>query len=419
MHFTRLPFVCIALACGVAGCSNDDHEALGAARPALPRADAGHGLLSFTPPRDPGAGGVMFTASGEALALTGYAFPPEQSGDVAFVDGWEVHFERLLVTIDKLRLSENPDTVPGDQQQTGKLVAEADGPWAVNLAHDDPSYLPGKGGAGERAAPLAALSSQNENGGRGFATDGTRYAFGFDVVRASPDVAAYNVNLDDAAALDYEAMRENGCTVLYVGTAAFKGDKTDASCYPDSRRGWPDVVDFRLCFASPTSYENCQNPDNDPAAPFPDEEHERGISFRSSTSVIAQVTVHTDHPFWDSVIHDSPVHFDQFAARVVGQDAGTPIVTLEQTKGVDYTAYTDDLGNALDWRYCVDPPTDAHPQFVGAMRFDPGPVPHATSNDASTGLRDYFDFSTYDQSTQGHLNADGLCYVQRRYASPR
>ena len=34
------------------------------------------------------------------------------------------------------------------------------------------------------------------------------------------------------------------------------------------------------------------------------------------------------------------------------------------------------------------------------------------------GLRDYYDFSTYNQSTQGHLNADGLCYVQRRYASP-
>ena len=100
-------------------------------------------------------------------------------------------------------------------------------------------------------------------------------------------------------------------------------------------------------------------------------------------------------------------------------DGGAPLVTLEQTKGVDYTAYTDARGNDLDWRYCVEPPTDVHPKFIGAMRFDPGPVPHATSANAATGLRDYYDFSTYDQSTQGHLNADGLCYVRRLYASPR
>jgi hypothetical protein len=56
---------------------------------------------------------------------------------------------------------------------------------------------------------------------------------------------------------------------------------------------------------------------------------------------------------------------------------------------------------------------------VGAMRFDPGGVPHATNGNPATGLRDYYDFSTYDQSTQGHLNADGLCFVHRRYPSPR
>jgi hypothetical protein len=100
-------------------------------------------------------------------------------------------------------------------------------------------------------------------------------------------------------------------------------------------------------------------------------------------------------------------------------DGGTPTVTLEGTKGVDYTAYTDALGNALDYRYCIEPPTDAHAKFVGAMRFAPGAVPHSTDGRAATGLRDYYDFSTYDQSTQGHLNADGLCYVHRRYPSPR
>ena len=39
--------------------------------------------------------------------------------------------------------------------------------------------------------------------------------------------------------------------------------------------------------------------------------------------------------------------------------------------------------------------------------------------DPASGLRDYYDFATYNQSTQGHLNSDGLCYVARNYSSPR
>jgi hypothetical protein len=119
------------------------------------------------------------------------------------------------------------------------------------------------------------------------------------------------------------------------------------------------------------------------------------------------------------VLHDSPAHFDQFAARVAGQsDGGAPTATMESTKGVDYTAYTDALGHALNWRYCIAPPTDVHPQFGGAMAFDPQSVPHCPSGNPATGLCDYYDFATYNQSTQGHLNSDGLCFVKRNYPSP-
>ncbi len=379
--------------------------------------DAGGALKAFSAPTDPGPGGILFAASGEVLALTGYDFPPASADDAAFVDGWQVRFTRLLVTIDKIVLSSNPDSQSDNQAVTGPAVAEVDGPWAIDLHHSDTSYLPGKGGAGEEAVPIAALKVQNKNGNQPFdTTGGTRYAFGFDTVNATHN--AYNVNLDAQGLADYDDMIQNQCVVYYAGIATFKGDKTDSSCYPASRQGWPDVVNFTLCFKSPTSYINCQNPDNGSAAAFANEEYERGIAFLTNSSVIGQVTIHTDHPFWDSVLHDSPAHFDQFAARVVGKDAGTPTVTLETTKGVDYTGYTDALGNVLNWRYCMTPPTDVHPQFTGVMRFDPQSVPHATNNDPSTGLRDYYDFATYDQSTQGHLNSDGLCYVQRHYPSP-
>lgn len=431
-QYARSIILCAMAAAGAAGCSSSGAHTgpVGGAGGSSTGGGTGSGgsgtdggpggtaLKAFTPPGDPGGGAVLFAASGEVLALTGYTFPPAQPADAAFVDGWEVRFSHLLVTVDKIQLSENADTVPGDQSKTGKVVAEVDGPWAVDLARSDPSYLPGKGGAGEQAVPIAVLSNQNKNGGAVFATDGTRYAFGFDIVAAASEVTPYNVNLDAAAIADYEDMRQNGCAVFYVGIATFKGDKTDANCYPADRKAWPDVVNFRLCFKSPTTYANCQNPDNDPAAPFPNEEHERGIPFKDSSSVIGQVTIHTDHPFWDSVLHDAPAHFDQFAARVVGADAGTPTATLEATKGVDYTAYTDALGNALTWRYCIEPPTDVHSKFVGAMRFDPQSVPHAVGQDPASGLRDYYDFATYDQSTQGHLNSDGLCFVKRNYPSP-
>ena len=50
--------------------------------------------------------------------------------------------------------------------------------------------------------------------------------------------------------------------------------------------------------------------------------------------------------------------------------------------------------------------------FTGIMSFDP--------ESAKAGLRDYYDFATYNQSTQGHWNGtDGLCFVRRDYPAPQ
>ena len=420
----RAAFRAALLSALLCGCSSSQSSKSGTDVPlqctktASTTSASGYALQPFCAPQDPGPGNIWFAASGEVLALTGYSFPPASADSAAFVDGWDVKFTRLLTTVDKIQLSENPDHDIGSQLATGNLVAEVDGPWAVDLSHSDPSYLAGKGGAGEQAVPIAALNSQNKNGGASFATDGTRYAFGFDVTTATDQ--AQNVNLDSAALDDYQAMVKSGCAVLYVGTATFKGDPKLDGCVTDETKTFPQVVNFHLCFKSPTSYINCQNPDNDPAQPISSaEEHQRGIAFLSNSSVIGQVTMHTDHPFWDSVLHDSPAHFDQFAARAIDPGDGSAAnVTLEDTQGVDYTAYTDTAGKPLSWRYCVDPPTDVHPKFTGAMSFDPHGVPAAPGSNPAKGLRDYYDFATYDQSTQGHLNSDGLCYVQRNYPSP-
>ncbi len=361
------------------------------------------------------AGGtILFDVSGEVLALGGYAYPPANAGDPAFADGWDVQFSEFLVTVDKIKINENPDTNAGDQSQVGKLIAEVDGPWVVDLHKGGP--LPGKGGAGEQAVQLATLDNQNMNGGAAFDAD-SRYAFGFDIV--NPTANAKNVNLDAQGMADYQLMQQKGYVVLYVGTATWKGDTAGPLCTtgkpgdPEFTK-FPTVVNFKLGFKSPTTYINCQNPDNDPAKPLGTEEHQRGIIVKSNQQVIGQLTVHTDHPFWESFVHDSPAHFDMIAAQHTGEGM-TVSATEEDVIGVDPTAITDKQKNAVPWRGCVmgyAPPT------TGQMSFDPLMIPVVPGGDPTKDIRDLYDYMTYNQSTQGHLNSDGLCFVQRHYPSP-
>ena len=127
------------------------------------------------------------------------------------------------------------------------------------------------------------------------------------------------------------------------------------------------------------------------------------------------MTVHSDHPFWESFVHDSPAHFDMLAAQHVGE--ATPTVLLEETKGVDPTAITDKDGHPVLWRTC-----DAKaysPPGKGQMSFDTLGIPVNPKGDPATSIRDLYDYMTYNQSTQGHLNSDGLCFVDRHYPSPR
>jgi hypothetical protein len=356
-------------------------------------------------------GAIELTASGEVLALGGYAFPPATPSDPAFVDGWAIHFDKLLVTVDKITLSESPDTAPADQSQTGKQVAEVTGPWAIDLHRGGP--IQGKGGADEQAVALAMLDRQNMNGDSAF-DDTLRYAFGYDLVGATANAMRVNVPADDP---DYAVMIQKGYTVMYVGTATWKGG---TSCTSTNSAfdftTLPTEVTFRLGFKSPTTYVNCQNPDNDPAKPLGPEEHERGVQIKTNATTIAQLTVHSDHPFWESFTHDSPPHFDQLAALAKKDAQGHYGVTTDDAVGVNYTAFPAGSGK-LPWRSCLSGYTP--PNSNAQMGFDSHSVPYNPTGDPSMVMRDYADYLTYNQSTQGHLNSDGLCYVRRHYPSPR
>jgi len=422
----------------IGGCGDDATPSAapdGAVASCTTTAVGGMGVLhDFCPPTPPGGGGILLSASGEVLALGGYRFPPASADDVAFVDGWDITYDRVLTTFDHITLSLGPNKSPTDQSQcddghggattcgTGdSVVAEVDGPFAVDLHKGGP--LPGAGGGDEQAVAVAALTGQNKRSNAAFDPT-THYAFGFEVVPAA--AAAQNVNLDAADLADYQAMIAKGYTTLLVGTAVWNGNNngelTSAGCTQTQVTPaydfsvLPRTVKFKLGLAAPTIYRNAQNPANDPAAALGDEEHARGIAVVANQATTAQLTFHLDHVFWESFVHDSPAHFDPFAARLAGV-TDPPALTLEDFKGATIAPFVDAQGHQVPWRSCL--PTDQYvPPAGGAMTFDTLTVPINPTGNPATAIRDFYDYTLYNHSTFGHLNSDGLSFVDRQYLSP-
>ena len=71
----------------------------------------------------------------------------------------------------------------------------------------------------------------------------------------------------------------------------------------------------------------------------------------------------------------------------------------------------------MPWRSCVDVATYA-PPGSGAMTFDTLTIPVSPGGDPAQVIRDFRDYVLYNHSTFGHLNADGLSFVDRQYPSP-
>lgn len=415
---------------GLAACGGSD----GPPTPKTCSTTSGMGVLAdLGVPCDPGGNGILLTASGEGFAKDGYAFPPVNPDDVYFVDGWAITYDRILTTFDHITLSRGPNKVPTDQSQcddgkgstvlcgTGSSVlAEVDGPFAIDL-HKGGSQADADGVELD-AAPFAALTGLNKQGNAAF-DETTTYAFGFEVVKAA--TSARNINLDAADLTDYQDMVAKGYTTLLVGTATWQGNNhgsdansgctatTVAPAYDFS--ALPKTLKFRLGLAAPTVYRNAQNPALMGSPANPDEEHPRGIQTVANQSTIAQLTFHIDHVFWESFVHDSPAHFDSFASRYAGM--ADPTATLEDFKGFAFAPFVDAQHHQVPFRSCVG--SDAYiAPGTGAMTFDTLTIPVNPTGDAAKAIRDFADYTTYNHSTFGHLNADGLAFVDRQYPSP-
>jgi hypothetical protein len=336
------------------------------------------------------SGELQVTVSAEGLGANGYAFPPFAGQEVAFVDGWAVNFERIIVAIDNIRISEMPDKDPGDQSVVGGDVATRQGPFVLDLKKA--GNATDKGGAGKVAIRLPIDDL------KGIFDLEQRYAFSYDLVEATAGATFVNVEADDP---DVLAMVASGQRALLKGTAEFKGQ----SCRQSSQstvnfEAWPKTVQFDFGLDGPVSYVNCQNPDNT-GEPIEGEESQRGIQMLPNGVTTAQITVHTDHVFWPTVSHENLPLFNQFAASASLSD-GVYSVDLEMLKTVPVPNVTDAAGNALPWRSCVDETMYDLSKQPATMTFDPG----------TQTLTNLHDFVQFNAATMGHLNADGLCYVE-------
>jgi hypothetical protein len=416
-------------------------------------------LFPYGGPPDPGPGGIYVTISGESNAFTGYPFPPASfQADTYMFDGWEFQIEEYIVVVDQIVLWSDPNLSATNQSLHGTQVAHLSGPFVVDL-HKGGTIV-GQGGYPEEATAIGVLTNQNDNGGAAFDPTQT-YGFGFSTIPAGPipgysgPVAgynAYNVNLDESEAADYAYMVANGASVYYRGHAVWKGnDPSNPYACTETVTGPGPTLDrvhidggaeagvltytpdggynfvgepesgmnFRFAFSTPTSYVNCQNYTAQGMG-IGGESSPRGIQVSESVSAIAQVTVHMDHPFWESFAEDTPVHWDQIAAQYVGvapPDGGVIESHLDDFHGVAFQGFTDHEGTPIPWRNCSG--SNYTPPGNGQMSFNTLTVPVCPHGDnPAVCIRDYYDYIRYTQSTQGHLNSQGLCYIDRQFPSP-
>ncbi len=331
---------------------------------------------------------VQVSVSGEALGEYGYPFTLSPSAtQVVFVDGWALTFDRYIVSLDHVRINQ-PGVDPTMQSSVGGLVAQRDGPWLVDVHQH--GVLVGAGGAPESAIPLFVFTGPTAGG----SFDPTvRYAFSFETVPATSN--SHNVNLSIADSSAVAAMIAHGWTRFFEGTAIYQGT---APPMGSPLAHYPTSVHFTFGSSDPAGYINCENPDLAPAAAM---DIPRGVQPSATVATRAQITLHTDHFFWDETdIEGTPLHFDPIAARA--EPSGT--VTLGDLVGDNPTALTDTTGALVPNRVLgtlESAMMDAHPPPSYLIR--PG---------GSAVIRDYRDFVIYNARGQGHLNSNGLCFVQ-------
>ena len=327
---------------------------------------------------------IQVSVSSESLGQQGFDYNATPAmGDLVFVDGWELRFTRILVTVKNVRLNERGASVT-DPASVGAAVATNPRAYAINAHRAGP--LTGASGGGETAIPLFVFTAADSGASLDTAT---RYALSYDVVAAS--MAATNVNLDAADLGAYRSMISRGWTLLIEGDATYRGVAPSAGTVFE---GYPTAVHFSFGFGAPARYLNCRNPDNGG-------EDTPGVQPSAVGRARAQLTFHMDHAFWEALNReDPPLHFDQFASRAQSS-GGSFSVALDDLVGVIPTNLRDRMNR---------PVPDRGTQTMGYTARNPAALSFDTGG--ASGVSDLRDFVAFSARASGHLNADGLCFVR-------
>ncbi len=262
-------------------------------------------------------------------------FQPVNVGDPQFVDGWSVTFEKYIVVIGNVRLS--PGAVQySNQQQLNGIVAMKPGPYVVDihqLATDGFNGFVGADGE-EPAGGIFKWDTQDD--GTAFDSS-TLYAFSYDTVPAQ--YPATQVNLTESELAIYDTMVKNHwdkyieARANFVGTGKYPDAPTEAKFEALAGGVYDPVMDayttapqvhFAFGWNDATSSINCINPFNGDM----DEENlaNRGVQPNTNGATIAQVTVHTDHVFWDKLKQEgTPLRMDYIAAWAGADTNTTPL----------------------------------------------------------------------------------------------
>lgn len=271
-----------------------------------------------------GTGSLAIRVTGEDAAKTG--FPVEEEGEsIAFVDGWSVQFEKFLFSFGALEL----------KGADGTAAISSSDKYVVDLHAGDGS-LPN----------IEALEARRWE------------SFNFQITAPDANVKKLGT-VDDA---DVQAMVTGKYNYWVEGTAT-KGAES---------------IEFAWGLANPTKNANCTNGLDDTD----------GVVIRTNVTTEAEITIHVEHLFWDTLgSEDASLRFDALAA-VAGADK---MVTTEELATQSLADLKDANGMPLK---------DSAGMTVV---YNPGSVPLKS--------QDLLSFIQASGASMAHLNGEGLCTI--------
>jgi hypothetical protein len=359
---------------------------------------------------------IDVTVSGETLGENGLPWVPVNQGDPQFVDGWSVSFEKYIVVIGNIRLSPNAVEYQ-DWATLNPIAAHKPGPYVIDvhqLSTSGPNGLVGADGE-EPAGRLFQFYTQDD--GNSFDSS-TLYAFSYDTLQATADATLVNLTTEDMAA--YQTMVANHWDKYIEARATFvaqgqypvaaiesKFESLAGGVYDPGAGLYsvPPQVHFVFGWDDHTSSLNCINPFNGNM----DEANlaNRGVQPDDSGAVVAQVTVHTDHVFWDKLKQEgTPLRMDYIAAWAGSDTSANPL----------------DLGSLADTPLATTfadgtPLPDRAPflnNSTGTFTSDQsntGQVTLDLNGVTASDIKGLSNFMAFSAQSQTHLNANGLCYI--------